>query len=146
MGVNYVCSNMRGMRPRIAHDPVHPLERRSDSGGDRYFLAGRPVYNGDEVEVALQEGGWLLLRLEGMPRELLGYGLPALAGGYELIVKVPRSANFRWPQKLKLPEAILEQGESGRDGAATRHAQSSLSFSPRAMRSSQAVPAKKTSS
>jgi len=48
--------------------------------------------------VALQEGGWLRLRLEGMPRELLGYGLPALAGGYELIVKVPRSAGFRWPE------------------------------------------------
>lgn len=73
------------------------LEARAEAGG-RYFLAGRPVHNGDVVEVALKGGGWLALRLEGMPRELLGFGLPALDGGHEMVVKVPSCARFRWPE------------------------------------------------
>lgn len=107
------------MRSTDAHDPIHSLELRSDAGGARYFLAGRPVHNGDEVEVALQEGGRLLLRLEGMPRELLGYGLPALAGGYELVVKVPRSAGFRWPEKSQIDRAfgaLIRGGRRRRNG------------------------------
>jgi hypothetical protein len=74
-----------------------PLELSTDTGGIRYFLDGRPIHNGETIEVALQEGGWLALRLEGMPREIWGYGLPILAGGYQLVVKVPPAALFRWP-------------------------------------------------
>jgi hypothetical protein len=70
----------------------------SGAHGRRYHLDGRPVHNGDRVEVQLEDGQWRQVRLEGLPAEILGYGLlPALAGGYELVAKVPLKALFRWP-------------------------------------------------
>jgi hypothetical protein len=87
-------------RPDSMTTSGNPLELRVSTGGQRYYLDGRPVHNGDIVELLLEDGKWLPLRLEGMPRELLGYGLPRLAGGYEFIVKVPSFASFRWPEKV----------------------------------------------
>lgn len=56
------------------------------------------AHNGDQVEVQLEDGQWRQVRLQGLPAEILGYGLlPALAGGYELVAKVPLKALFRWP-------------------------------------------------
>jgi hypothetical protein len=77
-----------------------PLMLQSGPGGRRFFLAGQPVHNGDVVELALADGSWLALRLEGMPGQILRYGdLPQLAGGGDLALVLPRCALFRWPSR-----------------------------------------------
>jgi hypothetical protein len=73
----------------------HRLQLRGESHGYRYYLDGRPVHNGDQVEVQLEDGQWRQVRLEGLPAEILGHGLlPTLAGGYELVAP---KALLRWP-------------------------------------------------
>jgi|GEM_PF-2955687 len=74
------------------------LELGQDGGGRRYYLAGRAVHNGDRVEVAMEGGGWLEVRLEGMPQEILAYGFARLDGGVEVIAKLPAVAGCRWPE------------------------------------------------
>jgi hypothetical protein len=74
------------------------LELRDDGRGGRYYLDGRPIHNGDQLEIQFADGQWHELRIEVLPAEILGYGLlPTLAGGYELVAKVPSKALLRWP-------------------------------------------------
>jgi hypothetical protein len=75
------------------------FELRSAPGArPRYHLGGSVVHNGDVIEIEL-ETGWRAVRVEGMPEQLLGFGLvPACVGGVDLAVLLPRAGRYRWPR------------------------------------------------
>jgi hypothetical protein len=82
-------------KQELQEDPEGGMPLVLGTGGERYFLAGRPVHNGDSVEVQQEDGRWLAVRLEGMPGALQGH-LGRLAGGSELVAAMPAMARYRW--------------------------------------------------
>lgn len=79
----------------------HRLERGTDGGGRRDFLAGRPVHAGETLYV-LTCIGWYPVRYESnMPRStsLLYLCLPGVRE--DVVIAVPYEARFAWPEELQ---------------------------------------------
>ncbi|TPV94510.1 MAG: hypothetical protein B7733_14815 [Myxococcales bacterium FL481] len=78
-------------------DPVgDDLVRGWDHYGRRYFLGGRPVYNGAIVEVRLA-GGWQRVRLEGLPQWPHYYPVHGPERWWP-VSPVPQGSVWRWPE------------------------------------------------
>lgn len=77
-----------------------PLQERTDAGGWRELLAGRPVHAGDTLYL-LTSLGWYPVRYEtNVPRKnsFLYLSLPGVPE--EIAILVPRDARFAWPDEL----------------------------------------------
>jgi hypothetical protein len=72
------------------------VEKRKVESGTRWYLADRPLANGDEVELRLYgRAGWALVRVEGLPERLDVRW--AADDGRELHTSLPPDAELRWP-------------------------------------------------
>ena len=77
-----------------------PLQERTDAGGWREFLAGRPVHAGDTLYL-LTSLGWHSVRYEtNVPRKnsFLYLSLPGVPE--DIAIRVPGDARFAWPDEL----------------------------------------------
>jgi hypothetical protein len=72
------------------------VEKRQVEGGTRWYLADRPLANGDEVELRLYgHGGWIPVRIEGLPARLdVRWNAD---DGRELHTSLSPEAELRWP-------------------------------------------------
>ncbi len=73
------------------------LRLGDDGGGRRYYLAGRPVHNGDVLEIRLVDGDWLRVRIEHLPEDPTIYVW--VGRTFEATTRVPRDAFLRWPPR-----------------------------------------------
>lgn len=98
--------NAEHFEPMLGYEPHQHLVLGRDDGGRRYFLDGRPVHAGAELDLLLADGHWLRVRFEwswhdarstahvalGAPPEAQRQGVqPTVA--FEL---APRAV-LRWP-------------------------------------------------
>ena len=72
------------------------VAKESLAGGTRFMLAGRPLANGDEVELRLHgNDGWTPVRIEGLPARLRIRW--QADDGHEVHTTLPLDADLRWP-------------------------------------------------
>lgn len=107
------CPKEIAARKRDKGIPWHALELRTEIGGVRHYLDGKPIHCGMGIELqhlehkfddygeytkALQVGTVVRYERSGVGDEIRAITLHANVGGHEFVAKLEAWMRFRWPK------------------------------------------------